>query len=96
MSQEKFYIPKHLDDPAKFLLWQIDEAVAFILPLFFGFMIGKGLISLFVAIICFHCWRRVKGVGGKNLIRSLIFWYYPKSILGLKATPESRTRNFIG
>jgi conjugal transfer pilus assembly protein TraL len=96
MSQEKFYIPKHLDDMSKFLLWEIDEALAFIIPLFLGFMMGKGLFGLVAAFLCFHFWKKVKGAGGKNLIRSLIYWHYPKSILGLKATPDSSIRNFIG
>ncbi len=64
MSQEKFYIPKHLDDMPKFLLWNIDEAMAFILPLFLGLMLGKGIIGLMVSFLCFHFWKKIKGVGG--------------------------------
>ena len=96
MSQEKFYIPKHLDDMPKFLLWNVDEALAFIIPLFFGFMLGKGLIGLFVAVLCFHFWKKVKGAGGQNFIKYLIYWNYPKSVLGLVATPDSAIRNYIG
>ncbi len=102
MNQEKFYIPKHLDDMPKFLLWNVDEAVSFIIPLFLGFMLGKGLIGLLVAVLCFHSWKRIKssngakGSGGQNFIKYLIYWNYPKSILGLASTPDSSIRNYIG
>ncbi len=96
MNQEKFYIPKHLDDAPKFLLWDIDEAFAFIGPLFFSVMIGKGLLGLFLAFGIYKAWKKVKGSGGQNLIKCLIYWYYPKSILGLKKTPDSSIKNFIG
>ena len=99
MSQEKFYIPKHLDDMPKFLLWNVDEAVAFIVPLFLGFVLGKGLIGLFVTVLCFHFWKKIKGSrgqGGQNFIKYLIYWNYPKWVLGLAATPDSSIRNYIG
>jgi len=34
MSLEKFYIPKHLDDAPRFLLWSIDEAMSALVPVF--------------------------------------------------------------
>jgi conjugal transfer pilus assembly protein TraL len=96
MSQEKFYIPKHLDDMPKFLLWDIDIALFFIVPFFFGFLIGKGFIGLVCAFLFSHYWKKIKGTGGQNFIQYLVYWYYPKSILGLKATPDSSIRNYIG
>lgn len=101
MSQEKFYIPKHLDDIPKFLLWDVDVALFFITPFFLGFLMGKALVGLVCAALCVHYWKKTKGMGGKNLIRSLIYWHYPKSVLGfniigLKTTPDSKVRNYIG
>jgi len=96
MSQEKFYIPKHLDDAPKFLLWDMDVALCFIVPFFFGFLIGQTIISLIIAFSITYHWKRIKGNGQQNLIRYLIYWHYPKSVLGLKATPESSIRNYIG
>ncbi|MFT6220594.1 MAG: type IV conjugative transfer system protein TraL [Rickettsiales bacterium] len=96
MNQEKFYIPRHLDDIPKFLLWDIDVALCFLVPFFFGFMISQTLIGLFCAFLATYYWKRVKGSGQQNFIRYLIYWYYPKSVLGLKATPDSSIRNYIG
>ena len=96
MNLEKFYIPRHLDDAPRFLLWSVDEAMSVILPVFLGIVLGFGILTLILPIICFKSWKKIKGSGGQGVVRRLIYWYYPKEILGLKATPESAIRNYIG
>jgi len=96
MSLEKFYIPKHLDDAPKFLLWTIDEAMSAMIPIFLGIMMGMGLFGPILAIVCFKSWKKIKGSGGQGFLRILIYWNYPREILGLKATPESAIKNYIG
>lgn len=96
MSLEKFYIPKHLDDAPKFLLWSIDEAMSFIVPLFIGVMMNMGVVGVIVAIATFKMWKKIKGTGGgSNLIKCIIYWYYPCHVLGLKATPDSSIKSYI-
>lgn len=96
MSQEKFYIPKHLDDSARLLLWPIDEALSFILPMIFGLIMNLGLIGVICSFLSIFLWRRAKGVGGLSFLKSLIYWYYGSKVLGLKNTPDSAIKNYIG
>lgn len=96
MSLEKFYIPKHLDDAPRFLLWSIDEAMSAMIPLFLGVLMSLGIASPILALISFKSWKKVKGSGGSSLVKAFIYWHYPSSILGLKATPDSSIKNFIG
>ncbi len=96
MSLEKFYIPRHLDDAPRFLLWSIDEAMAAMLPVFLGIILGIGVLAPILAIISFKSWKRIKGSSVQGVVRRLIYWYYPKEVLGLKATPDSAIRNYIG
>ncbi len=96
MSLEKFYIPKHLDDAPRFLLWSVDEAMAAMIPLFFGILMGMGVFTPILAIISFKSWKKIKGSGGSSLLKSLIYWHYPRTLLGLKATPDSSIKNYIG
>ena len=95
MSLEKFYIPKHLDDAPRFLLWSIDEAMSALVPVFLGAVLSLGLFIPIFAIICYKSWKRIKGSGGQGFVRAIIYWYYPKLILGLVATPDSSIRNYI-
>jgi conjugal transfer pilus assembly protein TraL len=93
---EKFVIPKHLDDPTRFLLWSVDEAMSFMVPVFFGVMLGHGIIGLILSIFSYKFWKKVKGNGaGRSIIKGLLYWYYPKSVSGLNATPDSSNRNYI-
>ena len=95
MSSEKFYLPKRLDDAPKFLLWPIDEALCFLVPLFFGMIVGLGFLTIIFAILPTYFWKKFKGKGGSNLVRALIYWYYPRSILDLKVAPDSSIKKYI-
>ena len=95
MNLEKFYIPKHLDDAPRFLLWSIDEAMSVLIPVFIGAMLSLGFMTPILAIISFKSWKKIKGSGGQSLLKSIIYWHYPRDILGLKSTPDSAVRNYI-
>lgn len=64
MSLEKFYIPKHLDDAPKVLLWSVDEAMSVMIPIFVGVMVNMGIFGPILAVISFKSWKRIKGSGG--------------------------------
>jgi len=95
MNLEKFYIPKHLDDAPRFLLWSIDEAMSAMIPIFLGTFMGIGIFGPVLAIISFKSWKKIKGSGGQGLLKKLIYWHYPRSVLGLKSTPDSSVKNYI-
>jgi conjugal transfer pilus assembly protein TraL len=95
MSQEKFYIPQHLDDAPKFLFWSIDEAMAGILPVTCGLILGLKLLTIPVAIFSFKGWKKFKGLSGDAGIRSMMYWHYPSNIIGVKVLPDSSIKTFI-
>lgn len=95
MSLEKFYIPKHLDDAPRFLFWSIDEAMAAILPLACGLILGLKLLTPVITIVSFKGWKKFKGSNGGGAIRAIMYWHYPSKIVGAKALPESSIKKFI-
>ncbi len=95
MNSEKFYIPRHLDDAPRFLLWSVDEAMSGLLPVFLGGVMGLGVYSAILALLSFKLWKRIKGSGGQSFVKAAIYWYYPKDVLGLKHMPDSAIRKFI-
>ncbi len=96
MSLEKFYIPRHLDDAPRFLLWSVDEAMSALIPVFLGAMMSMGILTPILAIISFKSWKKIKGSEGQGFIKLLIYWHYPRGVLGLKSTPDSSVKYYIG
>lgn len=95
MSTEKFFIPKHLDESERLLVLSTDEAMVILVPLFVGYGTGHFLLSVLVAFYAFRFWKKIKGNEGIQYVKALIYWYYPKNILGLKYVPDSSVRHFI-
>jgi len=93
---DAFYIPKHLDDPERWLFWTVDEALILIAPFFLGVMMDFYLIGIVMSITLYLLYKKFKSTGADNLIQYLIYWYFPKWLSGLKATPPSYIRTYIG
>ncbi len=95
MNLEKFYIPRHLDDAPKFLFWSVDEAMIILIPIFFGIMINMTILAILLSTVLFKSWKKVKGFGGRGIIQMILYWYYPKSLLDLKYTPDASIKHYI-
>jgi len=93
---EKFYIPQHLDDPAKFLFWSIDEAMAGILPIAIGLIMGLKTLTFVLTIMTFKGWKKFKSLNSQqSSLRAFIYWHYPSKVLDFKL-PDSSIKIFIG
>jgi len=95
MPTEEFFIPKHLDESERLLVLSTDESMIILVPLFVGYGTGNFVISMFVAYYAYKYWKRMKGTKGIKYVKALIYWYYPKKILGLKYVSDSSVRQFI-
>jgi conjugal transfer pilus assembly protein TraL len=93
---EAFYIPKKLDEPERIIIWTLDEFGVCMAPFVLGIMYSYMTTGLVVGILCFILWRKVKG-GNQDLAFGMFYWHLPlHKLLGLKATPPSHYRFFIG
>jgi len=93
---EAFYIPKHLDDTERWLFWTIDEALVLIAPFILGIMLNFYITGMLMSIICYLSYKKFKRMGTQNLIQYLLYWYFPRWLSGLKYTPPSYIRVYIG
>jgi len=93
---DAFYIPKHLDDPERWLFWTIDEAIVLIAPFILGIALDHSFIGIVMSIILYMLYKKFKSTGVDNLIQYLIYWYFPSWLSGLKFTPPSYIRTYIG
>lgn len=91
----KHYVPQALDDPPKFLFWDFDVALLFLVCLGVGIMMGQLFLSGSGG--CFLAWRynRAKSGQSRGYGLHLMYWYLPIK-MGFKRVPPSHTRNFLG
>jgi len=94
MNNQKFYIPKHLDDPPRFLLWTMDEAIILLAPFMLGILFSHILIGIVIGLCMLFAIKKLKGIEGQNILFNMVYWYLP--IYHLKRTPPSCVREFIG
>lgn len=90
------YVPQHLDEPLRIILWTADEVIVFVVPffiLFWGFdqtilgvVVGAGLVLVL---------RKLKGEQGHHFLYSMMYWHLPATVR-FKSTPPSFYREFLG
>ena len=93
---EKYYIPKHLDEPAKFVFWTIDEAIIMLVPMIMGIVQSYTITGIFLGLGFMVLWKRMKGRDQSNLLMYGGYWHLPSMLYNLKFTPKSFYRFFIG
>ncbi|PKM44771.1 MAG: type IV conjugative transfer system protein TraL [Gammaproteobacteria bacterium HGW-Gammaproteobacteria-1] len=100
-NDESHIIPKHLDDPPMYLLWDADEAWTFLGPVFMVLALAPSFINIVLGgvmgFFAMHTLARIKAAGGKQLIRHALYWYTPtEAWFKFARTPTSDVREFIG
>lgn len=95
MSENSFYIPRYLDEPARFLVWTRDEAMALFIPVFFGLFLNHTLVGMALGVAAILGIKKFKSYIGAHYKRWL-YWYFPKELSLLKSTPSSATREYVG
>lgn len=91
----KYYVPQTLDDPARFLLWDFDVAMVFIVCLGLGIMAGYLLTSVAIGLVAAWYYSRSKSGKSKGYGLHLLYWFMP-FLVRVKRAPPSSMRNFIG
>ena len=87
-------IPKHLDDPAKFLFWELDIAGIALIGVLLGIACGAPIIGLGLGITMALLYGKAKAGQHPGMAMHLLFWFtgYPEP----KELPKSHLREFNG
>lgn len=96
MNEDDYWIPRTLDAPALFFLWELDVAVIFISWAILGAIMG-GLGFLFGVILGWMSARgysQLKEEGGRGLITKILFWFVPSQWASRRH--PSHIREYIG
>ncbi len=94
---EPYYIPRHLDDPERWMFWTLDEAGALIVP-FTILAVGYGyfLTGMAASLGLFWTLRKLKGSEQPNIVVYGAYWIFPRWVMRLKGTPDSAIREYVG
>lgn len=95
MDIEHYLIPRHLDAPPMFLIFEADTAAIFLGCLFFGLMFQAVLVFAPIGLVLARAYARLKAEGGRGIFVQTMYWYTP-SKLWLRRTPPSWIREYIG
>lgn len=89
-------ILNHIDKPARFLFWSVDQVIVCLCPFFIGMVtdhIVLGIVFSIIASIGFKIFRKKFG---NSKIRSILYWNLPTSKkLVKKGLPPSHVRIWI-
>lgn len=88
-------IPTRLDDPPKFMWWDFDVAMLFMSFFVFGLETGWILSFSLAGLMAAWFYRKSKAGQHRAYGMHLLYWHMPVN-LGMRATPPSSIREFIG
>ncbi|MDX8401650.1 MAG: type IV conjugative transfer system protein TraL [Mariprofundaceae bacterium] len=96
-SQERLGLrmPRHLDDPEKFLWWDFDQALIVVAIIGFSIVVNMVIAGAILGVIAGMAIGRLKSGRGRGYLVHTAYWYLPMD-LGLKRTPPSHVTRFIG
>lgn len=95
MSDNSFYLPQYLDEPPRFLLWTMDEALAFFLPLFIAMIFNHPSLGLGLGVFAMIGLKKFKSKLGNGHYKRWLYWHFPYALY-LRATPSALIREYLG
>ena len=94
MDEENFYIPRTLDDPKLFLVWELDCAMIAMIAFFVSLAAGF-FFAVAVSYFATSGYVRLKQEGGRGLIQKMYYWFFPCELTQLGKTIPSHIRELI-
>lgn len=90
-------IPRKHDEPAKLLLWEMDQALIFMVCIVFGILSDLLLPGVVLGVWGARAYGRVKAGKHRMFLVHLMYWFLPSEwIFPFPSLPPSSTREFIG
>ena len=94
MDEGLLAIPRHLDDPPRFLFWDLDEAILFMLALILGLTVDLLFVGAATGVALVVAYGRAKSGRHRAFALHLMYWHLPVT-LGFRRTPPSWIREYI-
>ena len=93
---DRHAVPRHLDAPELIGIWTLDEFLVLVVPFALGILNQQFLLGIGVAVGCWFLLKKMKAGRSPAWIVHFVYWHFPSSVAGLKATPPSWCRLLAG
>lgn len=91
----KYLVPHRLDDPPRFLWWDMDVAMLAMTGMVIGIMTAQMLLFSGLGFAAAASYQKVKAGRHRAFGLHALYWHLPFSF-GFKVTPPSAVREFVG
>lgn len=88
------YIPRRLDDPMKFLFWEMDVAAIVLFGLIIGILVDSPILGTLFGIGMAHGYSKIKQGQHPGVAAHTFYWV--AGLPRLKELPASHLREFNG
>lgn len=92
----RYGLPRTLDDPARLLWWDMDQALLFCAFVIFGMMASYMLAGAVFGALTSWAYGKAKAGKHKSFAIHLMYWHLPRELLSFKRTPPSHIREYVG
>lgn len=94
-DEQDYWIPRHLDAPNLFFIWEADSAFLFIVCVLLCAVLNMFVPGVILGIFACRGYSYLKEEGGRGLLMKLMYWYTPSDTWLSKKLP-SYVREYIG
>lgn len=95
-DDQRLAIPRRLDDKAKFLWWDFDQAMLVMLFLVLGITADSLAGGLFLGLVAGFFYSKAKAGKHPSFAVHLLYWYLPEWAMKFKKLPPSHQVEFTG
>lgn len=96
-DRDFYFIPSHLDDQAKILIWDMDEAMGILGGLSVGIIVKQLIIFVLIGFFLSYVIAKTKAARGRGFLAAICYWHLPhNSLFRFKRYPASYIRDIVG
>lgn len=95
MDEKRYLVPRRIDLPPRFLMWDMDVMLVFSVFFVLGMAMGHGLIGCGMGVLVSAVFGKLRA--GKHPAFGVhwLYWHLPTR-LGFRRLPHSYVREFVG
>ncbi|MBP9777631.1 MAG: type IV conjugative transfer system protein TraL [Rickettsiaceae bacterium] len=74
-NDNKFYIPKHIDEPARIIFFSVDEFVLVVIVAGLFFMFGHELVAIVLSVATYFGYKHLKQKESSAYVQRMLYWH---------------------
>jgi len=89
-------IEQRFEEPARFLIFTMDDALVFALPFMVGWVTKHLIPGAIIGLVLYSIWKRMKGEGGLSRLKAATYWFLPSEVTPYRSFPPSHVEHWRG